>query len=173
MTTVGVRAERDTWWALETPVGTMVLVGNEAALHQVLLPGAAAEARPRLDRALESRPPVLAEAEDQLRQYFAGERRAFDLPLDPAGTAFQRAAWFALEEIPFATTSTYAAQAARLGRPSAVRAVGAANSRNPLPIVLACHRVIGSNGRLVGYAGGLGLKQWLLDHERRVDGEVQ
>lgn len=173
MTTVGVQAERDLWWTLETPVGTMVLVGTETALHQVLLPGLAAEARPRLDRALEARPAALAVAEDQLREYFAGERRQFELALDPAGTAFQRAAWFALGEIPYARTSTYAAQATRVGRPSAVRAVGAANGRNPLPIVLPCHRVIGSNGRLVGYAGGLELKQWLLDHERRVDGGAQ
>ena len=101
----------------------------------------------------------------QLREYFAGERRQFDLPLEPAGTAFQLEVWEQLRAIAFGATDSYAAIAARIGRPRAVRAVGAANGANPLAIIVPCHRVIGSNGRLTGYAGGLERKAWLLRHE--------
>lgn len=112
------------------------------------------------------RPGVLAEAARQLKAYFAGARRDFDLPLRPAGTAFQRATWRTLATIPYGETISYAELARRIDRPRAVRAVGAANGRNPLPIVLPCHRVIGSDGALTGYGGGLPLKRWLLDLER-------
>lgn len=110
---------------------------------------------------------VLAELEVQLGEYFDGTRREFDVPLAPAGTAFQHEAWTVLRSIPYAATITYAEQARRLGRPRAVRAVGGANARNPLPIVVPCHRVVGASGQLVGFAGGLDRKAWLLDHERR------
>ena len=110
---------------------------------------------------------VLARLAVQLGEYFDGIRQAFDVPLAPAGTAFQLAAWQVLRGIPFGSTITYAEQARRLQRPTAVRAVGGANSRNPLPIVVPCHRVVGASGRLVGFAGGLDRKAWLLDHERR------
>ncbi len=112
--------------------------------------------------------PVLAAACRQLVEYFAGERRVFDLPVYATGTSFQHAVWRALTEIPFGTTSTYAALARAIGKPAAVRAVGAANGRNPLSIIVPCHRVIGSSGTLTGYAGGVPTKHWLLDHERRV-----
>lgn len=108
---------------------------------------------------------VLRETERQLGEYFAGERRAFDLPLAPSGTDFQRSVWFALAEIQYGQTLSYASLAARLGRPSATRAVGAANGRNPLPIVLPCHRVIGADGDLTGFGGGLPAKRFLLELE--------
>ena len=103
---------------------------------------------------------------DQLRAYFAGSLQTFGLPLAPQGTRFQQAVWEALQAIPYGETITYAELAQWIGRPSAVRAVGAANGKNPLPIVVPCHRVIGSNGTLTGYAGGVHLKAALLDHER-------
>ena len=108
---------------------------------------------------------LLDEAAWQLGEYFAGARMAFDLPLDLQGTPFQRQAWLALAESPYGETVSYAEQAVRLGRPSAVRAVGAANGRNPVPIVLPCHRVVGSDGSLTGFGGGLDVKRALLDHE--------
>ena len=109
---------------------------------------------------------ILAEAARQLRAYFAGERRDFDLPLRPVGTEFQRTTWRTLATIPYGQTISYAELARRIDRPRAVRAVGAANGRNPLPIVLPCHRVIGSDGALTGYGGGLPLKRQLLEIER-------
>jgi methylated-DNA-[protein]-cysteine S-methyltransferase len=109
---------------------------------------------------------LLAEAVRQLSAYFAGRLRVFDLPLDPRGTPFQLSVWAALRAIPYGETWSYADLARRIGRPSAVRAVGAANGQNPLPIVVPCHRVIGSNGRLVGFGGGLEMKRALLDIER-------
>ncbi|MFC0677324.1 methylated-DNA--[protein]-cysteine S-methyltransferase [Lysobacter korlensis] len=108
---------------------------------------------------------VLHTACTQLREYFAGTRRVFELPLTPKGTAFQRMVWQALAEIPFGQTASYAQLAMRLGRPTASRAVGAANGRNPLPIVVPCHRVIGADGSLTGFAGGLDTKRFLLTHE--------
>lgn len=106
-----------------------------------------------------------APAVQQLHEYFAGRRRAFDLELAPAGTAFQLATWQALQRIPWGTTSSYAQLAAAVGRPRAVRAVGGANGANPLPIVVPCHRVIASDGSIGGYSGGLAQKRWLLAHE--------
>jgi methylated-DNA-[protein]-cysteine S-methyltransferase len=114
--------------------------------------------------------PVLHVAVTQLTEYFAGERTAFDLPLAPAGTAFQQQAWAALREIPFGATISYGEQAKRLGDANKSRAVGAANGQNPIPIVVPCHRVVGSTGKLTGFAGGLDTKAWLLEHEQRVLG---
>ena len=111
---------------------------------------------------------VVAAALGQLREYLDGERTGFDLPLSLDGTEFQIAAWRALAEVPFGETSSYAAQAASIGRPTATRAVGAANGRNPVAIVLPCHRIVGSDGSLTGFAGGLETKKWLLAHERAV-----
>ncbi|HSO05334.1 MAG TPA: methylated-DNA--[protein]-cysteine S-methyltransferase [Candidatus Limnocylindrales bacterium] len=107
-------------------------------------------------------------AQAQLEEYFAGSRREFDLALDPAGTDFQLRAWTALRTIPYGTTVSYGEQAAEIGEPGAARAVGAANGRNPLSIVVPCHRVVAASGALTGFAGGLGTKAWLLDHERAV-----
>lgn len=106
----------------------------------------------------------------QLQQYFAGERREFTLALAPRGTAFQQRAWQALLQIPFGESCSYAAQAARLGNGKAARAVGTANGRNPIAIVVPCHRVVGADGSLTGYAGGVERKRWLLAHERAVVG---
>jgi methylated-DNA-[protein]-cysteine S-methyltransferase len=111
---------------------------------------------------------LLASAARQLQEYFAGERRTFELPLDPVGTPFQRRCWLALSSIPYGTTISYGEQARRLGHPRAARAVGAANARNPIPIVLPCHRVVGANGASTGYGGGLDAKRLLLEHEARV-----
>jgi methylated-DNA-[protein]-cysteine S-methyltransferase len=144
------------------PFGALVLVGDGALTglyvrggrHEPSLPG-----HWRRDRA------PFREAIEQLEQYLAGERSAFDLELRPAGTEFQRRVWDALLEIPFGATATYGEVAARIGRPGASRAVGLANGRNPISIVVPCHRVVGSTGSLTGYGGGLEVKRWLLDHE--------
>ena len=112
--------------------------------------------------------PVLEETVRQLDEYFAGDRLEFDLPLEPTGTPFQREAWTALTTIPYGETISYGEQARRLGDRNKSRAVGAANGKNPIPIVVPCHRVIGANGHLTGFGGGIGVKAWLLDHELRV-----
>ena len=108
---------------------------------------------------------VLDAAVAQLGEYFAGARTEFDLPLDPDGTEFQHQAWDALVKIPFGETISYGEQAVMLGDKNKSRAVGAANGKNPIPIVVPCHRVVGSNGQLTGFAGGLDVKAWLLNHE--------
>ncbi|MFQ5380598.1 MAG: methylated-DNA--[protein]-cysteine S-methyltransferase [Dehalococcoidia bacterium] len=159
---------------MESPVGLLSLVASEAGLRAVLWP----EERPGRVR-LESPQQLgrdyslLATAAAQLRQYFEGERREFALPLDVVGTAFQKACWRALTEIPYGSTISYGEQAARIGRPKAARAVGAANGRNPLSIVVPCHRVVAGDGALTGFGGGVEKKRWLLEHERRVCGEGQ
>lgn len=158
---------RPVWCSVESPVGTLIIVAAGAGLQAIRwaaasgLPAAVPEEAPE-----DPLHPLLAQARDQLGEYFRGDRTAFDLPLAPAGTPFQLRAWEALTQIPYGEVRTYAEQAARIGKPAAVRAVGAANGRNPLPIIVPCHRVIGSDGRLTGFAGGLAAKQWLLDHER-------
>jgi methylated-DNA-[protein]-cysteine S-methyltransferase len=116
--------------------------------------------------------PLLFEAARQLRAYFWGQLIRFQLPLDMEGTEFQKRVWSTLETIPYGETRSYGQIAELLKRPSAVRAVGAANGSNPVPIVVPCHRVIGANGKLVGYGGGLPLKRWLLDFERHYSGRL-
>ncbi|MFQ5576494.1 MAG: methylated-DNA--[protein]-cysteine S-methyltransferase [Anaerolineae bacterium] len=113
-------------------------------------------------------PPVLRACAQQLEAYFAGRRRRFELPLQPQGTPFQQRVWRALADIPFGQTVTYAELARRVGNPRGFRAVGNANGKNPVSIVIPCHRVVGSDGGLTGYGGGLWRKQWLLAHESRV-----
>jgi methylated-DNA-[protein]-cysteine S-methyltransferase len=115
----------------------------------------------------DSEHPVVASALKQLREYFAGDRTSFDLPLDLQGTEFQVDAWNALARIPFGSTVSYAQQAASIGRPKATRAIGSANGRNPIVIVLPCHRVVGADGSLTGFGGGLHVKSWLLDLEKQ------
>lgn len=150
---------------MQSPVGALTLVATNRGLRAVLWPGD--EGRVPLPDTMDEQPEhqVLVNATSQLREYFSGERHEFDLPLDLRGTEFQRAAWQALANIPYGTTASYGEQATRIGRPTAVRAVGAANGRNPLSIVLPCHRVVGSNGSLTGFAGGLDSKRLLLQHE--------
>ena len=111
---------------------------------------------------------VVHEVVRQLDEYFSGTRREFDLPLDLQGTEFQVAAWRSLARVPFGSTASYGEQAASIGRPRAVRAIGGANGRNPVAIVLPCHRIIGANGSLTGFGGGIAVKKWLLDHEKSV-----
>jgi methylated-DNA-[protein]-cysteine S-methyltransferase len=143
-----------------SPIGWLELVEDGGALVAIRF-DATPDAAPAASTG--PAPPVLDEAARQLTEYFAGSRRVFDLPLRPAGTEFRRRVWDVLATVPWGTTTTYGALAARLGLPpGASRAVGAANGANPLPIVLPCHRVIGSDGRLTGYAGGLSRKATLL-----------
>jgi len=157
----------DKFKTIPSPVGQLTLVASDAGLAAILWeddrPG-----RVRLGE-LEEAPdhPVLLEAERQLKGYFAGTRDAFDLPLDFRGTDFQKKVWAALLTIPFGETRSYGAIARQIGRPSASRAVGAANGRNPISIVAPCHRVIGTNGALTGFAGGLAAKELLLGIERK------
>ena len=153
----------------ESPIGELRLAASAEALVGVYLDDhsgwAAATSQGRGH-------PVLEEARSQLRDWFAGRRTVFELPLEPRGTPFQLTVWRALTEIPYGKTISYHQLAAAVGRPTAARAVGAANARNPLAIVVPCHRVIGASGALTGYAGGLPRKRWLLEHERTVAGAV-
>jgi methylated-DNA-[protein]-cysteine S-methyltransferase len=151
-----------------TPVGPVTLVSDGARLTMLLL-DPARDVVPE-NAAWQESSARLARARDQLAAYFDGELQDFSLPLAPEGTPFQRAVWSALQRIPFGATTSYGAVAASLGHPTAARAVGAANRQNPLAIVVPCHRVIGSNGKLTGYAGGLDRKSFLLAHEARVLG---
>jgi methylated-DNA-[protein]-cysteine S-methyltransferase len=151
----------------DSPVGTLTLVASDAGLVAVLWPDDA-PGRVRLGAAEERADhPVLVATIAQIGEYFAGGRRSFDLPLAPGGSAFQRAVWAALAAIPHGETRSYGEIARAIGRPTASRAVGAANARNPLSIVVPCHRVIGTSGKLTGFAGGLAAKERLLAHERR------
>jgi methylated-DNA-[protein]-cysteine S-methyltransferase len=143
---------------VDSPVGPLGIVASDTALEAVLFDGV--RIRP------EGESPVLAEAARQLGAYFAGELVEFELPLELHGTDFNRRCWLALSSIPYGQTVSYGEQARRLGLGSdAARAVGAANGRNPLPIVLPCHRVIGADGSLTGFGGGLHVKRFLLEHE--------
>ncbi len=152
----------------DSPLGPLLLAASQHGLHQVGFPP---------ERLPDNKTPVLAEdhwledatpfaaVRQQLDQYFAGKRRHFDLPLDPTGTAFQRNVLRALQDIPYGKTCTYGDIAIAINRPKAVRAVGAANGRNPIPIIIPCHRVIGADGSLTGFGGGLPAKRWLLELE--------
>jgi len=146
---------------MKSPIGELLLFGAEHALQGLYMDG-----RPRTDWKHADEP--FANAKAQLDEYFAGERSAFDLELDLRGSAFQRAVWDALLEIPYGETRSYGEIARRIGRPDRARAVGAANGSNPVSIVVPCHRVIGADGSLTGYGGGLERKRWLLEHEAGV-----
>lgn len=148
---------------ITTPIGQLRLVASSRALvgvyfsdHRAASPASYPEADTHT---------LLDLAAAELHEYFSGTRRSFTTPLEPSGTEFQRAVWAALTDIEFAGTRSYGQLAAAIGRPRAVRAVGAANGRNPLSLFVPCHRVIGSDGTLTGYAGGLERKRWLLAHE--------
>ncbi|MCB1554903.1 MAG: methylated-DNA--[protein]-cysteine S-methyltransferase [Xanthomonadales bacterium] len=149
---------------LESPLGPLVLVATRDGLDAIRF---ARNGQPDLPADSMHAPGRLAGYVQQLQEYFAGTREAFELPLAPRGTAFQLLAWRALGSIPFGETRSYADQARAIGRPKAVRAVGAANGANPIPIVIPCHRVIGSDGSLTGFGGGLDAKRWLLGFESR------
>jgi methylated-DNA-[protein]-cysteine S-methyltransferase len=151
---------------MQSPVGELRLIGSDRGLAAILWNGK--RPNPLRFKATKEAPshPVLVDAERQLSEYFAGKRKTFDLKLDFSGTDFQRSVWGELLKIPFGQTRTYGEIAKRLGNVKASRAVGAANGRNPLPIVAPCHRVIGASGRLTGFGGGLDVKAQLLDLER-------
>lgn len=160
---------------ISSPIGPLVLCATENGLCHIEF-SAYADAEDKLrhwslkllgrDRFERDRS-ILSEAVHQLELYFAGRLFCFDLVLDLQGTPFQRSVWLALNKIPYGETQSYKYIGENIGNPKAVRAVGGANNRNPLPIILPCHRVIGANGDMVGYGGGLPIKQFLLDHERQ------
>jgi methylated-DNA-[protein]-cysteine S-methyltransferase len=155
---------------LDSPLGPLLVTADGDRLTRLYLPnhkGTRSAAQPQWTLSTEESDELLASAARQLAEYFAGERREFDLPLGAAGTPFQHRVWQQLVRIPYGTTISYRTLAERIGQPQAARAVGSANSRNPISIIVPCHRVIGSSGKLTGYAGGLHNKQWLLDWERR------
>jgi len=145
---------------LDTPIGELLLAGDDDALCLVGFPEGSMRKDPEPDWIYNEKP--FAVARQQLTEYFAGERRDFDLALKLSGTEFQMSVLHALQQIPYGETTSYAEIAERIGRPKAVRAVGAANGRNPIPIIVPCHRVIGSHGELTGFGGGLDTKEALL-----------
>jgi methylated-DNA-[protein]-cysteine S-methyltransferase len=147
---------------IDSPIGSLLLAKDERGVREIRFRKSSDFEIPidwtRSDRALTN-------VRKQLDEYFAGHRRTFDLTLAPAGTDFQKSVWSALESVSFGTTVSYLEIAVRIGKPGSVRAVGAANGANPIPIVIPCHRVIGTDGSLTGYGGGIENKRWLLDHE--------
>ena len=145
---------------MNTPIGELLLAGEEDALSMIGFPKGSMRRDPEPDWIYNEKP--LAEARRQLQEYFAGERKAFDLPLHLSGTEFQVSVLEALQKIPYGETVSYGEIARRIGRPKARRAVGAANGRNPIPIVVPCHRVIGSSGDMTGFGGGIDTKEALL-----------
>lgn len=149
---------------LESPIGWLRVLADETALRAVDFVESAGAGRGAEEPA---RPPVLVEALAELEAYFRGDRTSFSVPLRLEGTTFQRRVWGRLLRVPYGRTTTYRDLAAAVGNPRATRAVGGANHRNPVSIIVPCHRVIGADGRLTGYGGGLWRKEWLLRHERR------
>ena len=156
-----------TWTVIDSPIGELRLVARDGALTQIeFTPFRDGDGRPKGDRVDDD--PLLVEAARQLRDYFAGDLKDFDLPLAPVGSAWQQSVWDQLTKIGYGETASYGQIAARLGKSNAAsRAVGFANGSNPIPIVIPCHRVIGADGTLTGYAGGLDRKQTLLSLERQ------
>jgi methylated-DNA-[protein]-cysteine S-methyltransferase len=159
MTTMTIR-----YRMIESPVGPLTLAGDDEALTNLRMED---QAHPPARTGWEPDPHAFADAAAQLDAYFAGDLREFDLPLRLEGTPFQQRVWAALREIPYGETWSYGKLAAHIGQPSASRAVGLANGRNPIGIIVPCHRVIGANGSLTGYGGGLDRKRVLLDLEQR------
>ncbi len=163
-------AEPLTYAYMDSPIGRLMAIGSAQGLRSIRF---ATEKRPQV-------PPPGAEKDagpfaavfDQLTRYFSGDLTGFDLPIDQPGTDFQRSVWAALRQIPYGVTTTYGTLASQLGRPKASRAVGAANGSNQIPIIVPCHRVIGANKSLTGFAGGLPIKRFLLEHERRYAGDA-
>lgn len=153
---------------LDSPVGPLLLAGDGEALRMISFSRGkkSRDANPEWER----RDDAFGQARRELAEYFAGQRREFTVPIRPEGTPFQRAVWSALETIPYGATRAYRDIAEQIGRPSATRAVGMANGSNPLPIVVPCHRVIGANGSLTGFGGGIETKRFLLDLERSRSG---
>jgi len=151
---------------LDTSIGTLLLAGNGEALTLLGFPSGSMARRHEPDWQEDAGP--FAEVVNQLQGYFAGERQCFELPLAPSGTAFQQQVWSTLQKIPFGETWSYGQLAAHIGKPTASRAVGAANGLNPIPVIIPCHRVIGASGKLTGFGGGLDTKRYLLNLEAGV-----
>lgn len=165
----GFPTHADRWASVSSPIGELVVLASHKGVaglffgHRIereRLPGTSGGGA------------ILADASAQLGEYFAGERKEFDLPLDVVGTDFQRSVWGELVKIPFGVVASYREIAERIGNPKAVRAVGLANGSNPVSVVVPCHRVIGANGALTGFGGGLELKRKLLEHEGAISGEL-
>lgn len=155
-------AKKKCWTTMKSPVGELFIAGRDGKLTDVLF------RRPRKGfpgPMWEKSDKPFAEVKKQLAEYFRGDRKKFDLKLAPEGTSFQIAVWRQLRRIPYGKTISYGEQASRIGNPKAARAVGAANGENPISIIVPCHRVIGADGRLTGFGGGLGKKKLLLDLE--------
>ncbi|MDU9048550.1 MAG: methylated-DNA--[protein]-cysteine S-methyltransferase [Candidatus Electrothrix sp. Rat3] len=150
---------------LSTPIGLIRLIADDHALYQISFPGGKINP-PNVVSALNDHP-LLCRAKVHLDEYFQGIRKNFDLPLNPQGTTFQQEVWACIQEIPYGKTKTYSEIAAALGNVNKARAVGGAANKNPLPIVIPCHRVIGNSGRLTGFAGGLEVKKYLLELEQK------
>ena len=154
---------------VKAPFGTLTVVASERGVRYCMFDN---ESHPKqldgLNIIDDASHISIANAVKQVKEYLAGTRLEFDLPLDLHGTEFQQQAWRSLAQVPYGKTWSYAQQAASIGRPAATRAIGAANGRNPVAVILPCHRIIGANGALTGFGGGLPVKQWLLEHERRV-----
>jgi len=148
---------------LDTPIGELLLAGDDVALSLIGFPEGSMRREPEPDWIYSEKP--FGAAREQLTAYFDGKRTTFDLNLRPTGTEFQRKVLDELQKIPYGTTMSYGDIAKKIGNPGAVRAVGAANGRNPIPIIIPCHRVIGSSGDLVGFGGGIPTKEALLRHE--------
>ena len=149
-------------WSYEYPTGTLGIAEEDDAITHIFFKGDS-----KANAYSEHETPLIKTAARQLREYFAGRRTVFDLPLAPQGTAFQMEVWNAVRAIDFGTTRSYQEIAVKIGRPRAFRAMGAANGHNPIPIIIPCHRVIGHDGSLTGYAGGLEMKRYLLELEKR------
>jgi len=150
---------------ITTPLGILEISGTNSFITSVLFVDNEAEPSPTI-------PDVLHQCSNELQEYFAGTRKAFDVKLKPEGTSFQKKVWTELKKINYGNTTSYSTIAKKLKNPDAVRAVGLANGKNPIAIILPCHRVIGEDGKLTGYAGGLWRKQWLLEHEGNVSGNT-
>ncbi len=156
------RAMATSFASFASPIGELILAASETALRAVYFP--TSRGLPVLEPGGQANA-VLIRVQTQLSEYFAGTRSTFDLPLDAGGSPFERQVWTALRRIPYGATVSYGELARRLGDVRATRAVGAANAKNPIPIIVPCHRVVGSRGELVGFGGGLDRKRWLLEHE--------
>jgi len=151
---------------MESPIGALKLVASDKGLAAILWENDDPKRVRLTPLVVDEKNSILQKAEQQLQEYFAGKRSSFDLPLDFNGTDFQKEVWERLLKIPYGTTTTYGEIAKQINRPKAMRAVGAANGKNPISIIAACHRVIGASGKLVGFAGGLEIKAFLLNLEQ-------